>query len=304
MTESGDQSSELEALETAAEPDAAAEGWADHSLGQDDAVSSAPGTLPPGDPAPPPAAGPPPAGWSQVPYTQGPTMAPTGVPTGMPSQIPAPGRSQLLPWVVIGALIILIVILLGALNSRDYHLIRSGDRMEVKRGGWVLGTMRDLAPEELGRSNEYSPIDLPAGVHVENARFGEREDLKRAMVDLVLKILTPVMAAGEIDRVEQLAKRLDAFQIPPDVQQDPAHRKLLSRVSMLRGRRAESSVRDGLMKARQHFQRAHLFGSPNARGALRRLHRVEGFLQGDSPEPLSQSKEMGKGVPANGVTEF
>ncbi|MBM65037.1 MAG: hypothetical protein CMH55_02235 [Myxococcales bacterium] len=295
---------------TSSVPDAApggpAEGWTDHQPGQESEPKPAPGTLPPDSAtAPPtqPVTSPP--GWSDgVPYTQGPAHAPTGHPTGLGTHVPAPGRSQLLPWVVIGALLILIVILLGALNARDYHLVRDGDRVVVKRGGWILGTTRDLADNEVGRQGEYAPIELPAGVHVEDARFGEREDLKRAMVDLILKILKPVVAAGDMERVEALGQRLDAFRIPTDILHHPAHRKLFARVAMVRGHRAEGAMLDGLMKARQHFQQAQLLNDPAARQALGRLHRIEGLLQRGAAESLSQSEETGKDATPEDITEF
>ena len=289
-----------------AAPGGPAAGWSAPDTASPVEASTAPGTLPPEgvtSASRPPETAPP--VWADGnPYTQPPGPFPTGHPTAMGTQLPGPGRSQLLPWVVIGALLILIVILLGALNARDYHLVRVGDRVMVKRGGWVLGTTRDLAENELGRQGEYAPLTLPAGVHVENARFGEREDLKRAMVDLILKILKPVVTAGDRERVESLGQRLDAFRIPPDILHDPSHRKLLSQVAMVRGARAEAAMLDGLMKARQHFQQAQLLNDPAAGHSLKRLHRIEGLLQRGTVEPLSQPEETGKETVPEEVTDF
>ena len=290
-----------------AAPGGPADGWSQPLTSAVPEAHSAPGTLPPGGTPPAPALGgtaPPGWGEGQPPYTQHPGQGPTGQPTLAPTQLPGPGRSQLLPWVVIGALLILIVILLGALNARDYHLVRVNDRVIIKRGGWILGTTRDLAANELGRQGEYAPLELPAGVHVENARFGEREDLKRAMVDLVLKILAPVVAAGDRERVESLGQRLDAFRIPPDILHQPAHRKLLARVAMVRGVRAETAMLDELMKARQHFQQAQLLNDSAARKALNRLHRIESLLQGGAVESLSQTEETGKETAREEITDF
>ena len=117
-------------------------------------------------------------------------------------------------------------------------------------GGWILGTTRDLAANELGRQGEYAPPRVAGRCSCGNARFGEREDLKRAMVDLVLKILAPVVAAGDRESGGIARTATGCLPNPPDILHQPAHRKLLARVAMVRGVRAETAMLDELMKAK------------------------------------------------------
>ena len=247
----------------------AAEGWASHS-----------GHLEPEDfsqeTAQVPSQPPTPSGeaWNTLPPG---TYTPTTV-------VPQAGRSAMLPWVVIGALLILVLILVGALNSRDYHLVQRGQEVEVRRGGWLPGTTRTMAPESAILLRRYAPVRLEVGMQFRPRRFTEREDLDAGLVNLVVELLSPAIARADEDRVEQLGARLELFP-SAQVVLEGRHKDLLGKVGLIRGRRAEADALDAVSRARDLYQRYHRHAGREGHRAIERLDAVQRLLSGAKIEP-------------------
>jgi hypothetical protein len=241
------------------------------------------------------------AGAGTVP--PGSTLPPgTTFPPGM-TGLPAPGRSRLLPWLVIGALLILVVILLGALNLRDYHLINDGDQMVVRRGGWVLFTTRELPEDEIGPNARYEPLALPPNMpRPPDRRFSEREDLDRAMIGIILKLLSAALAGQQEARVEALGQRLDAFPAAGVILEDPVHRMLMRRVGTTRARMAERQALERVIEARALYKRYDRRPDAAGRRAIRRLSEVESLISGERPEDAPEVP--GEEQPANDGVDF
>jgi hypothetical protein len=250
----------------------AAEGWSRHSghLSPDDFSEEKPAVEPPVSGSVPPVTATQPPWATGVPGSQAPTVAPG-------TMTPQPGRSAMLPWVVIGALLILVLILVSALNLRDYHLIQAGDHVEVRRGGWLPGTTRAISADSILLKRRYAPLKLESGMQYRPRRFTEREDLDAGLIQLVVELLGPALNRGDEPRVEQLGVRLERFPSATSVLEGK-HQKLLRRVGLIRGRLAEAEVINAVARARELYRRYHRHASVEVTRALERLDAVQRLL--------------------------
>ena len=267
----------------------AAEGWASHSghlapddFSQETAAAAEPAGQPPDTEV-----------WNTLPPG---TYPPTTV-------LPQAGRSAMLPWVVIGALLILVMILVGALNSRDYHLVQNGQVVEVRRGGWVPGTTRTIKPESALLLRRYAPMKLEVGMQFRSRRYTEREDLDEGLIGLVVELLSPAIARADEDRVEQLGARLELFPTA-EVVLEGRHKELLGKVGLIRGRRAESDALDAVLRARDLYRRYHRHAGAEGGRAIERLDAVQGLLSGAKVKPMTPTDPKATKKVESGGSEF
>jgi hypothetical protein len=258
---------------------AAAEGWASHAghLNPDDFSDESPAVE---------------AGTPEAAQQVWNTLPPgTYPPSGIDGDVAAkPGRSMMLPWVVIGALLVLVLILVGALNLRDYHLIQDGDRVEVRRGGWLPATTRGMDTDNLLLNRRYAALKLELGMQFRSRRFTEREDLDSGLIDLLVELLAPAVRRGDDDRVELLGARLELFPTA-GVVLEGRHQELLRQVGLVRGKSAEADALAAVLRARDLYRRYHQHAGPELSRALERLGAVEAILskQQKLSEPLPES---------------
>lgn len=266
----------------------AAEGWASHSghLAPDDFSQETAAAEPV---VPPPNV----EGWTTLPPG---TYPPTTV-------IPQPGRSSMLAWVVIGALLILVLILVGALNARDYHLVQNGQVVEVRRGGWVPGTTRAIKPESALLLRRYAPMRLEVGMQFRSRRYTEREDLDEGLIGLVVELLSPAIARADEDRVEQLGARLELFPTS-EVVLEGRHKDLLGKVGLIRGKRAESDALDAVLRARDLYRRYHRHAGAEGSRAIERLDAVQGLLSGAKVTTITPPDSKPREKVESGGSEF
>jgi hypothetical protein len=255
----------------------AAEGWASHAghLEPEDFSQETPAAQPAADGPSPNETG----GWTTLPPG---TYPPTGAAGTM---LPQAGRSNMLPWVVIGALLILVMILVGALNLRDYHLVQRGQFVEVRRGGWLPGTTRAMAPESSMLLRRYAPLKLEPGMQYRTHRYTEREDLDEGLIGLIVELIGPALTRADEDRVEHLGARLELFPTSAVVLEG-RHKELLGKVGLVRGRRAEADALDAVLRARDLYRRYHRHAGPEVTRAIERLDTVQGLLSGARLKPV------------------
>jgi hypothetical protein len=218
------------------------------------------------------------------------TYPPSGLDGGAAGK---PGRSAMLPWVVIGALLVLVLILVGALNLRDYHLIQDGDRVEVRRGGWLPATTRGIDADSPLLSRRYAPLKLELGMQFRSRRFTEREDLDSGLIDLLVELLAPAVRRGDDDRVEHLGARLELFPTA-GVVLEGRHQELLRQVGLVRGKRAEADALAAVLRARDLYRRYHKHAGPELSHSLERLGAVERMLSTKQTLPKSPRKSLPK----------
>jgi hypothetical protein len=256
----------------------AAEGWSTHS-GHLDATDFSAETPAADQGAPPVGARPTAPPWASMPPG---TYPPTGLPGTAP---PQPGRSAMLPWVVIAALLVLVLILVGALNLRDYHLIQRDQMVEVRRGGWLPGTTRAIAAEDGVLSRRYAPLKLEPGMRFRSRRFTEREDLDAGLISLAVELLAPALNRSDDGRVELLGARLELFPSAAVVLEG-RHKDLLGKVGLVRGRLAEADAISAVLRARDLYRRYRRHAGPEVSRALTRLETVQGLLSDGKSLPV------------------
>jgi hypothetical protein len=198
-----------------------------------------------------------------------------------------------LPWVVIGALLILVLILVAALNLRDYHLVQRGETVEVRRGGWLPGTTREMELREGMVGRRYASIKLPKGSTYRSRRFTEREDLDAGLIDLLIELLGGAVRRADQDRVEFLGSRLELFPSAARVLEGK-HEELLRAVGRVRGRRAELEALNAVHRARALYRRYRRSGDAVMNAALERLQQVEALLQGAAKAQMMPDQGGGK----------
>jgi len=191
----------------------------------------------------------------------------------------------MLPWVVIGALLILVLILLGALNLRDYHLLQKGDYVQVRRGGWIPGTTRSIDAESGMLLSRYAPLRLEPGMQFRARRFTEREDLDLGMINLIVELLRPAISRNDADRVDNLGTRLERFPAASTLL-ETKHPKLMRDLGLVRGRRAEADAVEAIGKARDLYRRYRRHGGPQVDAALKRLEAAERQLMSRQPSAI------------------
>ena len=256
----------------------AAEGWAHHAghLEPDDFSQETPAADPVKGATPSPNET---GGWSTLPPGTYPPTPAQG------TMAPQAGRSNMLPWVVIGALMILVLILVGALNLRDYHLVQRGQFVEVRRGGWLPGTTRAMAPESSMLLRRYAALKLEPGMQYRTHRYTEREDLDEGLIGLIVELIAPALTRADKDRVELLGARLELFPTSAVVLEG-RHKELLGKVGLVRGRRAEADALDAVLRARYLYRRYHRHAGSEVSRAIERLDAVQGLLAGGDVKPV------------------
>lgn len=201
--------------------------------------------------------------------------------------------------------------LLAERNSRFYFLSQEGNSLVVSRGAWLPSGKRPYLPDDPRSAQIYAPITLPADVEpIAEQRFSERQDLDRALFELLADLATPRIRSDRMETLQQGFGLVERAGLLPGISADQAARlrTLQAELSYFEGRAHLQEAVILLRQAREKLELATEASSERAEEAailLRRLAPASQVLsralqqaQGWAVDEPSEEENLGeKAVP-------
>lgn len=170
--------------------------------------------------------------------------------------------------------------LLSQLNARTYTLEQSEGKLRVMKGRMLPFGVEPYRPSDAALADTYAPIDLfghPAGKIVE-AKFTERDELDRALFELLETLARPRVTSDDPHELEQGITSLRRMERLTGATQEQKKTlmSLEAEIAYYRARLRLDDARRALGEALVQLKIAADSPSHNARSAHQMVLEVEG----------------------------
>lgn len=183
--------------------------------------------------------------------------------------------------------------LLAERNSRFYYLSQEGDRLVVYRGAWLPSGKRPFTPDDPHTARIYAPISLPEGAApIAERRFGERQDLDRALFDILAELAKERIRSDEEGIMQEGFALVERASWLPGITGDQAKslRTMRAELSFFEGRSHLEKALVELRQAREKLEHATEASSTRGEAAAMLLRSLA-----PATEVLSRALQRSRG---------
>ena|GEM_PF-2424520 len=183
--------------------------------------------------------------------------------------------------------------LLADRNSRFYYLSQEGRRLVVYRGAWLPSGKRPYLPDDPHTARIYAPIELPEEAPaVGEQRFSERQDLDRALFDLLADLAEERIRSEDERRMREGFALVERAGLLPGITGAQAERlrSLRAELSFYEGRAHLERALVELRQAREKLEYATESSSARGENAARLLRTIA-----PATEALSRALQRSRG---------